>query len=147
MDTIFKRHDFRDPTRKIVSLVVSLIVSPIVSLGGTRPCPSTGTRSSRERFGGDDWGTRSRDTVVSPIVSLKCPQNVSLGGHDRVQNWGTRLGDTIRDTIFRVVSLIVSLRTGDTIFLKIVSLSFLQGHDWGTRHDRVPDKSTPDSNI
>ena len=79
-------------------------------------------------------------------MSLKVRKLDQIFGHGRVPPrdtiWG-HVRDTIRDTIFRVVSLIVSLRTGDTIFLKIVSLSFLQGHDWGTRHDRVPDKSTP----
>ena len=58
----------------------------------------------------------------------------TIKGHDR---------DTIRDTKIVSCPLIVSLKSRDTNFLKFVSLSLAQGHDPGTRHDRVPDKSMP----
>ena len=75
---------------------------------------------------------QGHDTIVPEISdTIRVPK-----GHDR---------DTIRDTKIRVVSLNRVQKSRDTIFLKFVSLSFAQGHDSGTRHDRVPDKSMPES--
>ena len=99
--------------------------------------------------------TRSRDTIqghdtiVSLNKSCRVPKWSKIGpniwtrfvslrdtikGHDR---------DTIRDTKIVSCPLIVSLKSRDTIFLEFVSLRLSQGHDSGTRHDRVPDKSRP----
>ena len=99
--------------------------------------------------------TRSRDTIqghdtiVSLNKSCRVPKWSKIGpniwtrfvslrdtikGHDR---------DTIRDTKIVSCPLIVSLKSRDTIFLEFVSLRLSQGHDSGTRHDRVPDKSMP----
>ena len=66
-------------------------------------------------------GLRLRDTIHVPGIS------------------GTRL----RDTKIVPCPLTVSLKSRDTHFLKFVSLNLAQGHDPGTRHDRVTDKSMP----
>ena len=82
------------------------------------------------------WCPKICPNIWTRFVSLRD----TIKGHDR---------DTIRDT--KIVScslLIVSLKSRDTNFLKFVSsLSLAQGHDPGTRHDRVPDKSMPVSLI
>ena len=60
-----------------------------------------------------------------------------IKGHDR---------DTMRDTKINVVSLNCVQKSRDMHFLKFVSLNLAQGHNPGTRHDCVPDKSMPDLN-
>ena len=101
------------------------VVAPMISLIDNLPF--------RDTIQGHDSGTR-HNRVVSPNF-LKFAQ---IFGH-----YFVLLRDTIRYTKIRVVSLIMSLKSRDTFVFENVSLNFVQGHNSGTPHDSVPNKSIP----